>query len=471
MRNPIQISKLTISIVNFALLIINYPAYADDSLIFFVDMTRFHAGKDMSTVEIDYEIPYYSLSFREEMDKDGKQALLRADVKSTFTLKDQKTGKEKSDDKDLTIYISSVKDAEEKGQAALDRKEWIFAPGSYEFTIHLNDINSNKSGSYSTSFEIPVPPKHLFTSDIQFASSIKSDTIPTKFSKNGLQVLPVPSTLFGKKRFLLYSYLEIYNLSGDYTVEHTILDKEGKIVKKLPPKIHEATSRDETGESTPSRYSTVEVSAVNVIALSHGKYYLQVNIKDLASGEETSPKKEFTVIQESPPKLVKDSDKWEIPIWAKEYYDDFEHIATPKEWSFYKSLSAEGKKEFLNRFWKNKDPVPQTTKNEAFLAFIKRISEADSLYSSGMEKGKKTDRGRIHIKYGPPDYIERRPADIAYKPHETWSYYGGGGMQFVFLDFSGFGKYEIIYSTEEGEYTHPRWFELIDETEVERKRR
>jgi GWxTD domain-containing protein len=450
MKNPIQISKLVISIAYFLLLIINFPAFADDSLIFFVDMTRFHAGKDISTVEIDYEIPYYSLSFREEMDKDGKKSLLRADVKSTFTLKDLKTSDEKSDDKDLTIYISSIKDAEEKGQAALDRKEWMFAPGSYECTIHLTDVNSKKSGSYSSSFEIPVPPKHLFTSDIQFASSIESDTIPSKFSKNGLRVLPVPSSLFGKKRFLLYSYLEIYNLSGDYQVEHLILDKEEKIVKKLPPKKHKATSKADTGESIPSRYSTVEVSAVNVIALTHGKYHLKVNVKDIVTGEEAFSKKEFTILQESLPKLGKESDEWEVPAWAKEYYDDIEHIATPKEWSFYKSLSAEGKKEYLNRFWKNKDPVPQTAKNEAFLAFIKRIREADSLYSSGMDKGKNTDRGRIYIKYGTPDHIERRPADIAY---------------------SGFGKYEIIYSTEEGEFTHPRWFEMIDETEVQQRRR
>ena len=265
-------------------------------------------------------------------------------------------------------------------------------------------------------------------------------------------------------------------------MKYSILDGEGKVVKELPSREHEALNRREVretknGEATSdfegqaSRFSAVEVGAVNVVALTPGQYEIQVQVKDLTTEEKALSSKRFTLIQERSPLSDQEALEWEIPEWTKEYYTQIQYIATQKEFSFYKSLSSEGKKEYLDRFWNKRDPVPQTLENEGFIAFAKRIREADSLFTSAFEKGRKTDRGRIYIKYGPPDHRERRPTDVSYKPHETWSYYGRGGMQFVFLDFSGFGQYEIIYSTEEGEFTHPKWFEMIDPTEVEQRRR
>ena len=443
----------------FALLILNFPASADDSLTFYADFARFYAGEEVTTVELDFEIPYYSLSYTEDA-----QFGLRADLQSTLTLKDRKTGEEKSEDRNLTIYITSQEEAEKRGQAALDRREWLFAPGTYDLTFRLTDLNTQKSGKFVTSLVIHSPPQGLFTSDIQFASTIESDTTevevglnpaPTKkFTKNGLRVTPAPSALFNKSRYLLYSYMEIYNLSGDYQVMYRLLDEKGKVVKELPPK-----DKEKPGPSA------IEVGAVNVIALSPGKYRLQVKVKDLSTQKEAISEKGFTIL-ETPTQV-----STQIPEWSIDYYDQIEYVASPQELSFYKSLSSKGKNAYLDRFWKENDPDPMTPENEAFLAFAHRIREADSLYSAGFEKGRRTDRGRIYIKYGPPDNLDRRPADIAYKPHEIWSYYSKGGMQFVFLDFSGFGKYDLIYSTVEGNFTHPKWYELIDPTEVEQRRR
>lgn len=428
--------------------------FANDSLLFYTDLSRFNVGENVTSVEIDYEIPYYSLSF----DADSQYGL-RAEIQSTFILKDQKTGQEKKDEKDLTIYITSLEEAKRRGQSALDRREWIFAPGNYHLTLHLKDLHSQKRGSFSTTLIIPPSPKGLSISDIQFAATIGVDTLPSKFTKNDLRVLPAPSRLFSKNHYLLSTYVEIYNLTGNYQVEYTILNEGGGVVKELPAKVQEV------GEERSSPFSTIEVGTLNVVALSPGKYRLKVKVKSIPEGSEATSEKEFTVLETPLPPQTP------IPEWALEYYDQIEFIASQKDLSFYKSLSQEGKKEFLNRFWKEMDPSPETPENEGFLNFVKRIREADSLFSSEFEKGRKTDRGRILIKYGSPDHVARHPADISYKPYEVWSYYGGGGIQFVFLDSSGFGKYEIIYSTVAGEFTHPKWFELIDPTEVEQKRR
>ena len=57
-----------------------------------------------------------------------------------------------------------------------------------------------------------------------------------------------------------------------------------------------------------------------------------------------------------------------------------------------------------------------------------------------MAEGWRTDRGRIHIIYGPPDEIESRGMEVDQDPAEIW-YYTSSGRTFVFIDHTGFGDY------------------------------
>jgi len=106
----------------------------------------------------------------------------------------------------------------------------------------------------------------------------------------------------------------------------------------------------------------------------------------------------------------------------------------------YKAKPEERKKVW-NKFWKRYDPDPVTPYNELEIEFLERFQYVMKNFS-GPLKGYRTDRGRIYIKYGPPDYIEDHPYEWGTYPYQIW-YYANLGKRFLFVDKTGFGDYEL----------------------------
>jgi hypothetical protein len=72
--------------------------------------------------------------------------------------------------------------------------------------------------------------------------------------------------------------------------------------------------------------------------------------------------------------------------------------------------------------------------------------------------GWKTDRGRVYILYGEPDEIRRYPSTQNSRPYETWLYRQlENGVEFDFIDRSGFGDYVLVNSTKRGEIQDDQW--------------
>jgi GWxTD domain-containing protein len=94
--------------------------------------------------------------------------------------------------------------------------------------------------------------------------------------------------------------------------------------------------------------------------------------------------------------------------------------------------------EFLDGFWRKRDPDPETPGNEVARTFYERVEAADRLYTEGATRGSLTDRGRALILLGPPPvlrYTQKRVPDwepgrpgarAAIQSHnvtlETWVY-------------------------------------------------
>lgn len=58
--------------------------------------------------------------------------------------------------------------------------------------------------------------------------------------------------------------------------------------------------------------------------------------------------------------------------------------------------------DFIEAFWRRRDPDPNTPGNEFSKTFYERVEAADRLYSDGGTRGSLTDRGRALILLGPP---------------------------------------------------------------------
>ena len=61
--------------------------------------------------------------------------------------------------------------------------------------------------------------------------------------------------------------------------------------------------------------------------------------------------------------------------------------------------------EFVENFWRRRDPDPDEPGNPFAKTFYERVEAADRLYSEGGQRGSLTDRGRALILLGPPPVL------------------------------------------------------------------
>ncbi len=93
-------------------------------------------------------------------------------------------------------------------------------------------------------------------------------------------------------------------------------------------------------------------------------------------------------------------------------------------------------------YWKKLDPTPETEYNELMTEFYKRVDYTLKNFGtiSGV-KGVQSDRGKVFIKYGKPDKIERS-SNLQGKVVETWIY-DKLQRKFVFVDENGTGEFSL----------------------------
>ncbi len=140
------------------------------------------------------------------------------------------------------------------------------------------------------------------------------------------------------------------------------------------------------------------------------------------------------------------------------------YLMNSGEQGIYSTLSVEGKRAYLRRFWAKRDPTPRMPRNEFLEQFYATVAEADRRFHEGGASevpGWRTDRGRIFVKYGPPDEVLSRPQAGSTRPYEVWKYTRVRSRKFVFLDVTAFGHYELIWTDDRREVSLPNWAALL----------
>jgi GWxTD domain-containing protein len=142
--------------------------------------------------------------------------------------------------------------------------------------------------------------------------------------------------------------------------------------------------------------------------------------------------------------------------------EDVAYIITDTERKAFQALITDNDREqFIDQFWKRRDPTPDTERNEYREEHYRRIAYTNERFApSGGTPGWKTDRGRIYIEYGPPDEIESHPSGGSYQrpqaqgggttttyPFEQWRYRYieglGSNIILEFVDGEKNGEYHL----------------------------
>jgi GWxTD domain-containing protein len=338
------------------------------------------------------------------------------------------------------------------------------SPGPYRLEGKLRDVQADTLFSRRLDFElVPFSDSLLSVSELELANRLERTDSKGKFWKNGFLVIPNPERLYGSSMPMVYFYAEIYNLedtTGIFVVNRAVLNTQRQEIKRLPQKTHKKVGT-----------SAVEVDGFSIASLETGTYYLQLSVEDPDADTTAVREAKFFVFRaedftaaRTAPVAVPSPDEIQINALSDEEVNDsieeLKFLLDDAQWRSLTALTPGGKRQFLIRFWKERDPDPRTAVNEYRASFNERKEFAEQKYSYLGRHGWKTDRGRVYILYGQPDKIDFHPHDIDARPYEVW-YYDAieGGVMFVFVDRNNFGDYRLVHSTKNGELYRADWYQ------------
>ncbi len=424
-----------------------------DNIRMFLDFARFRYDESNTYLEI-----YYLLYMNKHENANPGESWLEFQL--TDTQKDSILAKDE-------FKISLNGDATERQSAANVKGSLIktvLPTGKYMIKmVRLDASKQQRLDSLSQGFTTPSFEKDkIAMSDIELCSNIISGSQNKKglFYKNTLEVFPNPMNMFGPKTPNLFYYIELYNVMAEnpqdkVNIEIAIANTKGEVVAQ------KRYTKQRTYESL------VEVGAFNVSNLDNGLYTIIFAASDPVSNYSVYTRNNFYVMDpdqvESKKDLMTLFSKSDYLNMAEQEVDDrfaqSRYVATKNEVQIYESLDdVESKRFFMFKFWYERENEGIGLSGEYF----DRVAHANQLYAFANLQGWQTDRGRVFIKYGEPDQIDRKPSNRDNRPYIIWFYQDmDGGAKFLFVDNTGFGDYRLMSSTLRGEVYDPSWDQLL----------
>ena len=293
-------------------------------------------------------------------------------------------------------------------------------PAQYKLVLNLTDHDTQKSLHREKKIDI-----NSFAQDkISVSAIIFADKLITNSLKNIQEISPNLNRNFVDPKSDFWAYFEIYPASTssilkfNYTVtdaaDQAIIRNEREI--KASNKIMPYVLNLGNDIKTPGRYTLIiQLEEKTEKAITEAKFsanwsnfeFSKLNINTaIETLKEFVPEKDIKNILQTPD-------------------------STKEAW--------------FELFWKERDPTPDTDKNELQEEFYHRVDFANNNFTvNALDKeGWKTDRGNIYVKYGPPTDVERHQDQLNLPPYEIW-YYEKLDRRYYFEDKSGVGDFQLV---------------------------
>lgn len=426
-----------------------------------VNQVRFLTEEEATVFDINYAIAYQELQFIKtsagfeailvvsfNLEKNGKQV-----YEQSFTNRILLTDQEKT---------LSKKEYSDKISLTLAKSDFVM---NIEFLDDIQKVSKNWSDSLMTL------SKDSFISDLEISTEIVRDTtgFMEKFHRGDMLYKVKPNHIFSKTYFkgicLYYELFNLLEIETDLIHENVYVFKKGGLVLQ-------STESFKVSEGTVPRVNYIDVSSLN-----DGLYNIDVMFST-ESGEAFASRSDFFVIKES---------KADYPRFFPEFEEDIyllRYFLNSKQKTTFSAFNEEAKKNYMERFWKLNDLNPSTKQNEFEEDIRERISYSNLNFAHHKD-GWKTDRGRIYIKYGPPEEISKYSTeqDLLYdtgqtesmaenvfninskyaeKDYHIWKYKASGSVVYIFLDTAASGSMRLIYTdNDSSESSLVNWKSLL----------
>jgi GWxTD domain-containing protein len=338
--------------------------------------------------------------------------------------------------------------------------------GSYKVSVYSIDaFNRLRRDSSLFMVDIMKRPATVALSDIELCSSItESSDQKDVFYKNTYRVIPNPNCVYGTTTSpLVYTYMEFYNLKTEmtYAIKAQIVDSKG-VVKKQRTHLRRF-----------SMANVVDVTTLNVTSISSGKHNYEVILSDTLGNEIAKSQRPIFLynpnVQSTQATILSEGSAVYAGFSFDELAEEFriaKYVTQSEDnKTFDKLTTAEERQKFLQKFWTRVEKEELGGLNLTRSVYLQRVLTANQRYKTYAKEGWRTDQGRVLILYGEPDEIQRFANSNDSKPYEVWNYQQiEGGVEFVFIDLTGFNEYILVHSTKRGEVQDNSWQQLLNRT-------
>jgi GWxTD domain-containing protein len=355
----------------------------------------------------------------------------------------------------------------------IDQQRILLPNGSYDFEIQISDMAADaKPVIVNQPLELNYPEDKVTVSGIQLVESYKKAEQTGKLTKSGYDITPYVHTYYPGDMNRLIFYSEIYNtaklLGADQKFLISYYLEDANLHKPVQEYIkHKKESCNEV---------IVLFSEFDIANLRSGNYSLAIEVRD-QNNKLVGLNKLF--FQRSNPKIqINPEDIAAISVEGmftsrindmdtlRDYIKCLEPISSEMEANFARSYLASASKDklqkYLYNFWYERN---EANPYEEWIKYLNEVNKVNLAYSTQIHKGYETDRGRVYLRYGPPNSISESYNEPGTYPYEIWHYYqlnSQRNRKFVFYTHDIVtNDFVLIHSDAIGELSNYRWQQVI----------
>ncbi len=381
--------------------------------LFYLDaVSLFGSTPEKAQVLIYLDITYEDLQFVRS--GRGYEATYEIDL-SVLAGKDENSPRVTNKIWKKTVVVSKFEDTTDPEQVSVAQTAFALPAGEYMIVANLTDQESKRTATVKQVIQVPsYGLGGIEMSDLIVARSIHVS------SDGAIEIVPNVDKVILAAREPVFIYYEVQPYEADsLAIYARVLNATGDVVRELHLK------------RTAVHPVTRDYLKINIKDLPVGRYAFEMQVS--GNGYTALKGTSFRIHLSGLPGSVPDLDT---------AIRQLRYIAKTSELKkMTKALPGE-KEELFKKFWKERDPSPDTPENELMQEYYGRIERANMLFGT-FRNGWETDRGEVYVRFGPPSEVERHPFEINQQPYEIWYYYDLQ-RQFVFVDEMGYGEYRLV---------------------------
>ena len=302
-------------------------------------------------------------------------------------------------------------------------EEFIIPAGDYVIKVQANDLTSNKSINRKVEIKLKdISEKSVVLSDILLLENIVTDS-----TGKLINIVPKIKNNFPEKLEYFYIYYELYSakVPKNVQIRYQFLSK------------NEEVDFDSLIVIQPEKVVSNHYFKIEKKRLQKNNYNIVLKIED--NDDSSERRKLISFYWVTTPQSSED-----ISLALRQ----MRYIVPEDSLDKYLEADLKDQKLFFKAYWKQRDPNPNSTVNELMEEYFGRVNKSNKDFSTFENNGWLTDRGRLLIKFGYPDDVERHPFELHTNPYVIWRYYSLRKI-FLFTDRTGFGDYQL----------HPDYFD------------